>query len=397
MLRLVPPAGTPVTFADVLRVKLARIRGSLRTDFEAAVLNHSGAERVFFLGSGRAAQYMILKAFAALSDGSRDEVVIPAYTCYSVAASVARAGMKIRPIDIDPATLDYDYDQLKRADLSKVLAVNSSNLFGIVSDWSKINSLAIEHGFYTIDDAAQTFGSQTSGGQSGAQGDAGFYSLGRGKNLSAWSGGLLLTSNKKIAAELEGQCKLIREPGLGAEAVLFAKYLLSGLLLRPRLYWLPASIPSLHLGETVYDEEFEIEGLTGIQMAIGLVGLRKLESLNRQRATTAYAMAGPLIASGRYNVPGYDENRPVNYIRLPVLAEDRAARDRAIAKLRRIGVVASGMYPSSIPKIDQVRTVLADTPGSCPAAEQVVDRLFTLPTHPYVTKRDVERIIACLT
>lgn len=396
MLRLVPPAGTPVTVAEIIRAVLGRFRASTVSDFESAILNYSGASRVFFVSSGQAAQYLILKAFVSLSGGEKNEVIIPAYTCYSVASSVVRAGLKVRPIDIDPTTLDYDYNQLSHAGLSKVLAINASNLFGIQSDWTKICSLSKEHRFFTIDDAAQSFGSQSGEGESGARGDAGFYSLGRGKNMSAWSGGLLLTSDAGIASELERQPELSKIPGIVAEATILVKYLVSSLLLNPVMYRLPASLPFLHLGETVYDESFEIEGLTGFQIAAAGIGLSKLEKLNHLRAEKSSVMARALIESGKYKIPGFNENKRVNYLRLPVLAESREARDESIARLRRYGIVATQMYPTTIPQIKQALPNLVGSEGDFPGAQLVVERLFTLPTHSYVTERDIERIFKAL-
>jgi len=396
MLRLVPPAGTPVTVADIIRAVLGRFRDSTTAEFESTVLGYSGAKRVFFVSSGQAAQYLILKVFVSLAGGEKDEVIIPAYTCYSVAASVVRAGLKVRPLDIDPTTLDYDYDQLSQTDLTKVLAINGSNLFGIQSDWSRILSLSKEHRFFTIDDAAQSFGSESKEGKSGARGDAGFYSLGRGKNMSAWSGGLLLTSDRKIASELERQPELAKVPGTMAEATILAKYFVSSLLLNPVMYRLPASLPFLHLGETVYDESFDIEGLTKFQIAAAGIGLSKLDKLNQLRAEKGSVMAKALTDSGRYQVPGFNENKRINYLRLPVLAESRNARDESIARLRRQGVVATQMYPTTIPQIKQALPNLVNSERNFPGAQTVVERLFTLPTHSYLTEADIERILKAL-
>lgn len=214
--------------------------------------------------------------------------------------------------------------------------------------------------------------------------------------MSAWSGGLLVTSDQSIASELERQCESVIAPGVGAEAIIIAKYLLSSLLLNPVMYRLPASLPFLHLGETVYDESFNIKGLTRFQKAAASIGLSKLDRLNHQRAETASAMARALIDSGKYKIPGFDENKRVNYLRLPVLAESRKLRDESITRLRRRGVVATQMYPTTIPQIKQALSHLVGSEGDFPGAQTVVDRLFTLPTHPYVNKSDINKIISCL-
>jgi len=397
MFRMIPPAGTPISLVDLIRVFFDRFSSSTDSNLEKKLMEYTGAKRMFSVSSGQAAQYLLLRAFMNISDTEKNEVVIPAYTCYTVAASIARAGLKIHPADIDPATLDYDYEKLKETDFSKVLAINSSNLFGILSDWSMLNAVASKYSIFTIDDAAQSFGSESDGRMSGTNGDGGFYSLGRGKNLSAWAGGLLVSSNREVIDELAKQVKELKGAGLVGEITTYFKFAISSLLLRPALYRLPASLPFLKLGETVYDESFTVEKLTKMQIAAALAGLRRLDQWNKRRATNAQVLAAALTLSGKYEIPGYDSNKPVNYLRLPVLAENRQTRDEMINKLAHIGVIATRMYPTSIPQITEIQSILANKNAQFPGAKTVVDRLFTLPTHPYVRARDIERMIDCLT
>lgn len=397
MFRMIPPAGTPISQADLIRVFLDRFSSSTDSNLEKKLMEYTGAKRMFSVSSGQAAQYLFLRAFMNISDTEKNEVVIPAYTCYTVAASIARAGLKIHPVDIDPATLDYDYEKLQETDFSKVLAINSSNLFGILSDWSALKAVATRYSVFTIDDAAQSFGSETDGRKSGTNGDGGFYSLGRGKNLSAWAGGLMVSSNQRVIEELIKQVRELKIPGLVSEMTTYFKYAISSLVLLPALYRLPASLPFLKLGETIYDESFEVEKLTKIQIAAALTGLRKLDQWNKRRATNAKVLARTLTQSGKYKIPGYDPNKPVNYLRLPVLAENRKKRNDNITKLAHIGVIATRMYPTSIPQITEIQSILANKNAQFPGANTVVDRLFTLPTHPYVTDQDIERMIGCLT
>ena len=65
-------------------------------------------------------------------DGKRKEVIIPGYTCYSVAAAVAKAGLKIQVYDLDPGTFEPNIDSLERTISKKrTLAIVHQHLFGI--------------------------------------------------------------------------------------------------------------------------------------------------------------------------------------------------------------------------------------------------------------------------
>jgi len=330
----------------------------------------------------------LLNALFRLSSPGKKEVVIPAYTCFSVAASIARVGLRIRLIDIDPLTMDYDYNSLQNIDRHKVLAVIACNLFGIINDWERL--------WHIGDDAAQSLGSVFNNCPSGTLGDVGFYSLDRGKGLSTYAGGVLITNRKELADHIDRIVKSLPQPGLIMEGITLIKLLLYGLFLHPHLYWIPNMLPFLGLGETKYDEKFPIARLTRLQYCAGSVMFEKLAQLHSIRSANSRKLAEEIFPLDRFQIPGYNAaNCPV-YLRLPVLAPDRVARDRAVSALRQIGVVTSNMYPSTIREIPAIDRHLALPKDHFPGARQVVEQLFTLPTHPYVRDNDIKKIVSCL-
>jgi dTDP-4-amino-4,6-dideoxygalactose transaminase len=398
MFRLVPPAGTPIKFSALVRIVQARLSTEPEADrFRTEILRLTGARHCWLVNSGRTALTASLQVMSRLTGPQRDEVIIPAYTCFSVAASVARCNLKIRLVDIDPRTMDYDYERLMTTDLSRVLAVLGCNLFGIVSNWKKLRRIAGESKTYLVDDAAQTMGSGYDGAASGTLGDIGFFSLDRGKNLSTFSGGVLITSNDQIADQLNATVAGLPAVPLSREFGLMARLAAYSVLLRPRLYWLPDGLPFLGLGQTLFDPSFTLGRLSGLQEAAGGVLFDNLAGLNKTRIRITREVGEPLIESGNYEIGGYDSQCPPAYLRLPVLARDGAWRNRAMAELRKNGVKSTTMYPSTIRQIPGIKVHLASEQSSFPGAEQVVDRLLTLPTHPYVQDRDISMIVDCLT
>ena len=106
--------------------------------------NYLGADKCVFGNSGRALLYVLLDSLKRKGGDLRDEVLIPGYTCYSVAASVAKAGLKIAIYDLDPCTFAPDMDSVK-ANLSEhTLAVISQHLFGIPTPLDEIRQIAKE-------------------------------------------------------------------------------------------------------------------------------------------------------------------------------------------------------------------------------------------------------------
>jgi len=110
--RTLPPAATPITLKAFVSGILGIFRGRRELHrFESELKQDFGAKHCFLVSSGKAAFTLILLALKELSP-DRDEVLIPAFTCYSVPSAVIRAGLKIRLCDLDANRFDFDFAQL---------------------------------------------------------------------------------------------------------------------------------------------------------------------------------------------------------------------------------------------------------------------------------------------
>ena len=78
------------------------------------------------------------------------------------------------------------------------------------------------------------------------------------------------------------------------------------------------------------------------------------------------------------------------------MARNKRERDLVVGVLKKNGISASIMYPSTIRQIEGIEKYLADPEDDFDGARTVVDRLFTLPTHPYVKTGDIDKIANCL-
>src|SRR2546422_8281633 len=122
--RTLPPAAAPVGPRDLLHGFLAMTSSEVALARAAAALRaHFGVKHVFLVSSGQAALTLILLALRRLRD--RTDVLLPAYTCFSVPAAVERAGLSVKLADVDPETFDFDYRSLANAIDAKTLCVVS--------------------------------------------------------------------------------------------------------------------------------------------------------------------------------------------------------------------------------------------------------------------------------
>jgi len=154
---------------------------------EAEIKEHFGVKHVFLVSSGKAALALILLALKSII--SRQEVLIPAYTCFSVPSAIIKADLKVSLCDVDSNTLDFNFDLLKKSLNHRTLAVVPTHLLGLPSDIYRIKTLCREKGVFVVEDTAQAMGGKYKGKMLGTLGDVGFFSLGRGKNITCGSGG----------------------------------------------------------------------------------------------------------------------------------------------------------------------------------------------------------------
>jgi perosamine synthetase len=396
MFRFVPPAGTPLEWRQILRALRSEVFSTgCVADSLISLARRLRIRYVFGVSSGRAALWLILKGLHRLRP-DRCVVAVPAYTCFSVAASVVRAGLQLRPIDIDPETLDFDFWQLEKLPQDRILCVVTSNLFGLVNDLPRIRQVALEKGAFVLDDAAQALGATRGGHLAGTAGDVGLYSLGRGKAIGAVRGGLIVTDSEDIACSIQSQMQHLPLPSFFHTASLLLQLMGTSVLLNPRVYWIPNSLPFLKLGVTEFDPSFPAESMPDLSKGLLLGMIDQLAGMNHIRRKNAVMISESLAGNSNFTTPAPAFDCQPTYIRFPVLAKDESTRRRALARLLRIGIGASAFYPSAICDIPGILPHMASSDFHCSVAENLSRRLLTLPTHPLVCPSDLERMAAIL-
>jgi hypothetical protein len=157
------------------------------------------------------------------------------------------------------------------------------------------------------------------------------------------------------------------------------------MLARPYAYALPSAIPGLRLGEMVYHAAHEPGPIGSASAALALDALGRADVEAARRAAVARAIADALRASGPVHACEPLVEGSAGYLRLPVRAPGRAPAPR-------IGVLRG--YPATLADHAQLRPLLVAGETAGPGAAELRDHLFTIPTHAFVTRRDIEAIAA---
>lgn len=386
------PAGVRLHLTDLgAGIRLGLEKGCAST-LVRQLAHAATRDDAWLFSTGRAAMTVALQAIrSAPGLTGRSEVVIPGYTCYSVAAAVQRAGLTPRLCDVDPYTLSLDPDSLQRIDFGRVLAVISANLYGLPNRLLEIENLARANGAFMIDDAAQALGARYMDRAVGAFGDAGLYSFDKGKVITTLQGGALVAGREFRALIVNQLAEASKTTSLTVTLALLAKLAVYVAGLHPSIYDMVRRLP-LGLGTTPYDTHFPIRGYSRVLAGVALQQLRRLDSLNEVRRRNAAGLTMALTGCRSIKpVWPLPEARPV-FVRYPVLVDARSRQD-LITAFEQGGIGATGSYPAALIDVPQVKQLLPQDQAVTPGAREVAGRIVTLPTHGYVPTGLGDRIL----
>ncbi len=392
MLRFVPPAGAPLGILQIAKAMGRSLLGDRRhkpclTDASRWL----GTRHSLGVNSGRTALWLILKALHKLKP-DRDTVVLPGYTCFTVPASVVRAGLKMRALDVDLQTLDFDASQLALLSQIRPLCIVTSSLFGFSNDISLLRRVARENDIFVVDDAAQALGASCNGELAGTRGDVGLFSFGRGKAAAAVEGGLITTESDVIFDAIQREALQLPVDSLLHSGKLLLQMAAYSVFLKPRLYWIPNSLPFLKLGTTEFDPDFPTGDMPCLSRALLPGLLSHLDVVNDIRAKNASGLAAAILDVDGLAIPKPTLGSRPTFVRFPVIAGSQVVRDRIVSTLQSAGIGASSFYPAAICDLPELGPFADARQVHCPNAESLASTLFTLPTHPYVQERDIARM-----
>lgn len=418
--RTLPPAATPIGITEIVSGVCGMFHGQKELErFQSELKQHFGVKHCFLVSSGKAAFALTLLALKELFPG-RDDVLIPAFTCYSVPSSVVRARLRIRLCDLHPDSLDFDFARLSAMlseasrprqanaclagstthvpgeasdaakdsgdSIRKLLAVVPTHLFGIPSDVPRLRKLIQDPGVTIVEDAAQAMGETWEGGKLGTLGDVSFFSLGRGKAFSTVEGGIILTDRDDIAEFLNRRVDSLPCYGLWQLMSLILKA--TGLMLftHPWLFWIPRSMPFLRLGETLYEPHFPILRMSSFQAGLTANWREKLQKMRDARKANVKRWMGVLEETGNRGIY-FQHPQSLGLLRFPIRVRDVKNRESLLQESANKGAGVMPVYPESINRLSELR---GEIPAEAfPVAESCARELVTLPTHGYLTQKDV--------
>ncbi len=338
-----------------------------------------------FYASGTAALAAAVRAAITRAGCAQPEVVLPAYACPNLVSAVWHAGARPRLVDFAPERPWMALAALEQTLTPATVAVIAVDLFGLPERYDVLTALARDKGIVVIQDSAQGFPRR---GERVWQGDVVVVSFGRGKPVSLLGGGAVLYEDRAWTGWLPRapRPESASSPGIG----FWAQTQVYNLLREPAVYWLPAALPLLHLGETRFAPLARIDDGPRERLRHLQANVEAYRDRKDTPQETIASVVGLLDPDRVLDLPATcsGDSTP-RLLRYPLLIKDAGLRNALHAALNQAGLGASTLYGATLPAIQGLEA-LAEL--AYPQAEAFARQLLTLPVHSGVRPEHIERM-----
>lgn len=171
--------------------------------FERDFAQYVGSQHCVMVNSGSSAILLMVAALfytknPLLKLQRGDEVIVPAVSWSTTFYPLYQYGLKIKFVDIDLNTLNYDLDQLTDAITDRTRAIMAVNLLGNPNDFGRIQKIIGGRNIVLMEDNCESMGAKYEGKQAGTFGVMGGYSTFFSHHISTMEGGLIVTDSEEL-------------------------------------------------------------------------------------------------------------------------------------------------------------------------------------------------------
>lgn len=341
--------------------------GPIVSEFENSVAKYVGTKYAVAVSNGTAALHMACYA-AGISEG--DEVLVPAITFAASSNCVLYCGGKPVFIDIDPKSYNIDINKIKEKITSKTKAIIPVDFAGQSVDMDSILKIAEEYNLIVIEDAAHALGSEYKNEKVGSKAHMTEFSFHPVKPITTGEGGVVVTNSKKLYEKMI----LFRSHGITRN---------SNLMIENQGPW--------------YYEQIDLGynyRLTDIQSALGLSQIKKLDDfiLKRREIVNKYNEAFKDLKEivtpfeNEYSKSGHHI-----YVLLLNLDKLKCGRKEIFEALQAENIGVNVHYLPVY--LHPYYKKLGYKKGECPVAEDIYNRMITIPLFPSMSDKDIKDVI----
>jgi dTDP-4-amino-4,6-dideoxygalactose transaminase len=302
--------------------------------------------------SGTAALHV---ALLSLGVGPGDEVIVPDFTFPATGFAPIYCGARPVLADVDRQTFAIDPNDVVKKITERTKAIIPVYPFGMPPDCDAIHEIAIDHGLYTIGDAACALGSKYCNTPAGSMFDVECFSTYAIKVISTGEGGMITTNEGEIAEKARSLVDFGKTHPIASFDKLGFNYRLSA-----------------------------------VQAAIGICQLGKLEKfiVDREQSVMYYSRIMEDIdwLKMQYKPPECRSSLQ----RLVFVNTSSMPTSEIITQLRSMDVEAAvGTY-------SLCRQPYFKKYGACPTSSNLFDETISLPLYYEMTSDEIDYVVECL-
>lgn len=336
--------------------------------FENKFAEYVGAKYAVAVSSGTAALHAAMYALNILPG---DEVIVPPITFAATANAVVFQRGKPVFSDVQKETLLIDPRLIERHLTSRTKAVVAVDYAGQPCDYDILGEIAARHGLAVVADASHALGSEFKGRKTGSITDLTTFSFHPVKHITTGEGGMVTTDNPEYAERL----RVFRNHGITTDH-------------RQRAQQGSWYYEMVDLGYNYRITDFQCAlGLSQLRRLPAWLGRRQEIAARYDRAFSGIAALDPLVL--------LDRRTHAYHLYVICLNPDylNADRNQVFSALREENLGVNIHYiPVHLHPF--YRRECGTKPGLCPVAEEMYERIISLPLFHGMTDKQVDTVIS---
>ena len=347
--------------------------------FERAFANWQGSSDAVMVNSGSSADLLLSLLLTNPLEPlveKDSEILIPVVTWPTQIWSAMMGGLKVRLVDVDPNTLNIDYEDLERQISPKTKAIFLVHLMGNPCDMDRIMGIAKKHNLLVIEDCCEAMGASWDGVKVGNFGVGGAFSFFFSHHITAMEGGMIVVNK----TEFVDQLKLLRAHGwvrnVNQEQFKLSDY------------------PDIDSRYAFVNWGLNVRP-TEVQAGFGLRQLEKADLFNARRQEIADRFFSYLKTKSWLKTPKVELKARPSWLALPIMVDANApfSRNDLSAYLEKNGVETRPMVTGNIAHHPVAKLFPEFSERAFPGADQVHARGFYIGLSPMQTDEAVTRLL----
>lgn len=169
--------------------------------FEEEFAKYTGSKYCVMVNSGSSANLIMIGAMFYKKNNPwkiGDEVIVPAVSWPTTYYPLYQYGLKIKFVDIDLNTLNFDLNALEKAITPNTRGILAVNLLGNPNDFEKIQAMIKGKDITLLEDNCESLGATFKNKQAGTFGAMGTFSSFFSHHISTMEGGMVVTDDQEL-------------------------------------------------------------------------------------------------------------------------------------------------------------------------------------------------------